>query len=641
MEIYSKIILLIYFFASVFLETKFKKITSMKKKLILISIISLLGVIAFAQKPRTFCNPLNIDYQPYEKRARTAADPVIVPFGNKYYLFCSLYAGGTLGYRISDNLLDWKLVKFPDAILQKVLNKRGEGYAPAVFAKDGYIYWMRLDSNVVIRSKNPSDPNSWELFSEKGQISFDPCFFLDDDGKIYNYFGALESNVTELRADDFSVIGGTHRQITPKTKGAEVLINSPYGLHQGKNEYEGRYCDWNKPETLDTARLIRTENPEVPQFSTVSKDSMQEAGWMTKYNGKYYLQNSNPGTACPWYSDSVYVSDFPNKDFKLTDYATASMKVGGFINSTGHSCVFKDFNGNWWRITTMWVGVLAGFERRLGLFPAGFDKEGRMFTQTYLGDYPMLMPTKKVPMGKSLLTDWQNLSLCAKISSSKPEKENLGCDENVRTWWSAKTADAGSFFELNWESPVNVYALQINFAEENIDQSATDEDYHAYKLFYKSTPDGDWKVLIDKSKNKTNIAHDYVELKSPQKVSALKIENIHSAKLGNFAIRDLRVFGKTNSKNLPQVAQSPSAIRDKKDPRNIKFSWNGDSAKAKGYIINYGVAPEALHLNVQYQKPDATELTLSCFNSEAKNYWFRIDTYNENGINIGKVQKVN
>ncbi len=612
----------------------------MKKKLTLISIISLLTLAAFADKPRTFCNPLNIDYQPYEKRARTAADPVIVPFENKYYLFCSLYAGGTLGYRISDNLLDWKLVKFPDAILEKVLNKRSEGYAPAVFAKDGYLYWMRLDSKVVIRSKNPSDPNSWEVYSEKGQVSFDPCFFLDDDGKIYNYFGALENNVTELKPEDFSVIDGSHRQITPKTKGAETLINSPYGLHQGKNEYEGRYCDWNKVETLDTARLIRTENPQPPQFSTVSKDSMQEAAWMTKYNGKYYLQNSSPGTACPWYSDSVYVSDSPNKDFKLTDYATASLKVGGFINSTGHSCVFQDFNGNWWRVTTMWVGVLAGFERRLGLFPVGFDKEGRMFTQTYLGDYPMLMPTKKLPMGKSILTGWQNLSLIANASASRAENVHLGNDENVRTWWSSKTKDAGSFFELTWDSPVILNAVQINFAEENIDQSAVNEDYHAYKLFYKESPDAEWKTLVDKSANKTNVAHDYIELNSPKKVCAIKIENVHSAKFGNFAIRDLRAFGKVESKNLPSVSTSANAIRDKKDPRNIKFSWQGDSAKAKGYIINYGVAKDALHLNIQYQKPDATELTLSCFNAQAKDYWFRIDTYNESGVVKGKVEKV-
>lgn len=634
---------LILFFC--ILKPIFKMIGMKMKKTVSLLVLAFCACAAFsAEKAKTFCNPLNIDYQPYEKRARTAADPVIVPFEGKYYLFCSLYAGGTLGYRISDDLVNWRLVKFPDAILEKILNKRGEGYAPAVLAKDGYLYWARLDCKVAIRSKNPADPNSWEVFSEKANTGFDPCYFLDDDGKIYNYSGALESNVVELNPEDFSGKGGTNKQITPKTKGAETLINSPYGLHQGKSEYEGRYCDWNKPETLDTSRLIRTNPPQVPQFSTVSVDSMQEAAWMTKFGGKYYLQNSNPGTACPWYSDSVYVSDYPDRGFKLADYATASLKVGGFINSTGHSCVFKDFNGNWWRITTMWVGVLAGFERRLGLFPVGFDKEGRMFTQTYLGDYPMVMPNKQLPMGTSLLKGWDNLSLAAtgKSSCGQTDEASLkkACDENVRTWWSAKSGEAGLSYELVWQTPVKAHAVQVNFAEENIDQSAVGDDYHAYKLFYKEGENAPWKILVDKSENKTSAAHDYIELARPVKMVALKIENVHAAKRGNFAIRDLRVFGKMNAAK-PAAVASAAAIRDKNDPRNIKFTWKMPNSDAvKGYIVNYGVAPDALHLSVQYQNPNARELTLSCFNADAKDYYFRIDAYNEAGVAVGKVCKV-
>ncbi|MBR4597070.1 MAG: hypothetical protein IKO42_01590, partial [Opitutales bacterium] len=554
----------------------------------------------------------------------------------------SIYKNGVPGYRVSDDLISWKSLKFPDAVLPKILDQKGECMAPAVLAKDGYVYWAGLGGRVAIRSANPDDENSWEVFTEKANTGFDPCYFLDDDGKIYNYFGGLESNVVQLKPEDLSGVGGTNRQITPKTKGAETLINSPYGLHQGKIEYETRYSDWNKPETLDTARLIRTDPPQKPQFSTVSTDSMQEAAWMTKFGGKYYLQNSNPGTACPWYSDSVYVSDFPDKDFKLADYATASLKVGGFINSTGHSCVFKDFNGNWWRITTMWVGVHAGFERRLGLFPVGFDKEGRMFTQTYLGDYPMVMPNKQVPMGTSLLKDWDNLSLAAQGFSECGGEANLkkACDENVRTWWSAGSGEAGLSYELRWDKPVKAGAIQVNFAEEKIDQSANDDDYHAYKLFYKESSGGEWKLLVDKSKNKTSVAHDYIELARPVKMVALKIENVHMAKRGNFAIRDLRVFGKMGGAK-PKAISSASAVRDGKDPRNIKFTWqNPDAASTKGYILNYGVAPDALHLSVQYQNPQAQELTLSCFNAEAKDYYFRIDTYNENGITQGKVKKV-
>ncbi|MBS1485309.1 MAG: family 43 glycosylhydrolase, partial [Opitutales bacterium] len=179
----------------------------------------------------TFCNPINISYQPFNKNARSAADPVVVPFKGKYYLFGSLYKGGTLGYWASEDLVKWKLIPFPDSILGEILNKDGEAYAPGLVAIDGFIYYARLDGSVAIRTSNPDNPDSWELFSKKAFAGFDPAYFLDDDGKLYNYSGALESNVVQLDKSDFSAMGKTRKQLTPKTKTAEVLSRQSYGLY--------------------------------------------------------------------------------------------------------------------------------------------------------------------------------------------------------------------------------------------------------------------------------------------------------------------------------------------------------------------------------------------------------------------------
>ncbi len=610
-------------------------------RIAIVSFFSAASISAFCteQKPQTFCNPMNIDYQPFGEKARTAADPVIVPFNGKYYLFCSLYAGGNYVYRVSEDLVNWKSLPFPKHILDVILDKKGEAYAPGLVVIDGYIYYARLDDKNVIRTKNPEDPKSWEIFSEKTFSGFDPAYFLDDDGKLYNYYGALENSVRELKKEDFSIIRGSENQLTPKTKTPENIDALDYGLYQVKQEYENPYSDWNKPETLDTARIIRRNPPAKPQLNTVSKDSMQEAAWMTKYKGKYYLQNSNPGTACPWYSDSVWVSESPTKDFKLTDYATASMKVGGFVNSTGHSCVFQDFYGNWWRVSTMWVGVYAGFERRIGLFPAGFDDEGRMFTQTEFGDYPLLMPNKKRKDGDTLLMGWNILSKNAKVEASSTlgnfTPENAS-DENIRTWWSAKTSDKSEWFSMDLGEISTINALQINFAEQDIDQKAIDEDYNAYKILVSD--DGkSWQILLDKSDNRTSVPHDYIQLEKPIKSRYVKIENVHGSKLGKFAIRDLRIFGSAKG-SLPEFVSNVKAIRDESDPRNISIFWS-PIKNVQGYMIHYGVAPDALHLSVQYQKPDAEKLTLSCFNKAAKDYYFRVDTYNKNGVSKGKVFK--
>ena len=50
------------------------------------------------------------------------------------------------------------------------------------------------------------------------------------------------------------------------------------------------------------------------------------------------------------------------------------------------------------------------FERRLGLFPTFFDKDGVMYTYTGFGDFPFKMPTKKISGPEELFPNWMLLS---------------------------------------------------------------------------------------------------------------------------------------------------------------------------------------------------------------------------------------
>ena len=54
--------------------------------------------------PRTFCNPLNLDYGWSGKGHRHSADPVVVLFKDRYYLIAT---DDVPGYRVSDDLLAW------------------------------------------------------------------------------------------------------------------------------------------------------------------------------------------------------------------------------------------------------------------------------------------------------------------------------------------------------------------------------------------------------------------------------------------------------------------------------------------------------------------------------------------------------
>ncbi len=69
-------------------------------------------------RPRTFANPINIDYRFMldSPSRREAADPVIVLFKDDYYLFASKSGG----YWHSADMVDWKFVK-PEGLPIKAL----------------------------------------------------------------------------------------------------------------------------------------------------------------------------------------------------------------------------------------------------------------------------------------------------------------------------------------------------------------------------------------------------------------------------------------------------------------------------------------------------------------------------------------
>lgn len=88
-----------------------------------------------AEKQTTFCNPMNLDYgwgcfQTKQKKARSAADPVVVLFKGKYYLFTTMDIGG---YRVSDDLITWKNVYFNSEVHASALDL-DHYVAPAVAA---------------------------------------------------------------------------------------------------------------------------------------------------------------------------------------------------------------------------------------------------------------------------------------------------------------------------------------------------------------------------------------------------------------------------------------------------------------------------------------------------------------------------
>ena len=144
------------------------------------------------------------------------------------------------------------------------------------------------------------------------------------------------------------------------------------------------------------------------------------------------------------------------------------------------------------------------FERRLGLWPTYFDQDGILYTNTAYGDYPHYMPTKKVDKPSELFTGWMllNYNKPVKVSSTLGSfQPNFAVDEDIKTYWSAKTGGANEYIQTDLGERSLVKAIQINFADQDAEfLGKTLGKSHQYKI-YASDDEKNWKLVVDKSNN--------------------------------------------------------------------------------------------------------------------------------------------
>src|SRR5687767_12256267 len=144
--------------------------------------------------PATYCNPINIDYgycpiPDFVKQGkhRATADPVIVNFRGDYYLFST----NQWGYWWSEDMLRWNFV--PRKFLKPHHKVYDELCAPAVWVMDDALYVIGSTHNgdfPIWVSKNPRVDDWSEAVAGFKGAAWDPAFFVDDDGKLYLYYGS-------------------------------------------------------------------------------------------------------------------------------------------------------------------------------------------------------------------------------------------------------------------------------------------------------------------------------------------------------------------------------------------------------------------------------------------------------------------
>ena len=544
----------------------------------------------------TYCNPINLDYTyPFHnshlgKSYRSGADPAVVDFRGEYYMFVTR----SWGYWHSKDLNNWEFIT-PEKWYFEGCN------APAAYNyKDSVLYVCGNPSGVmsILYTDNPKKGDWKPVLSILRNLQ-DPAFFIDDDERSYMYWGS--SNRWPIRAYELD----KNNKFLPISNKVDSLL-------------------YLNPQEHGWERFGENHTSDIKPFI--------EGAWMTKYNGKYYLQYAAPGTQFNVYGDGVYIGDSPLGPFKYAENNPFCYKPGGFATGAGHGSTVKGPGGIYWHFGTIHLSINFKFERRLAMFPTFFDEDGLMYSDTYFGDYPHYTPDQPNRQKENGgFRGWMLLSYNKPVKASSQKKNypitNI-VDENLKSYWVAEKNDSTQWVEIDLENISTVYAIQLNFfdfEEKNL-WGRMPELYQRYWI--ESSLDGKkWETIADYKNSYKDAPHNYIELDKAIKTRFIRYRHLNIPNK-HLAMGDIRIFGIGNG-NKPSKVKNLTIVRDK-DTRNALITW--DSVKnAQGYNLLWGISPDKLYSSYMIYKNKGTNLELRSLNKNQE-YYFAIEAFNENGI---------
>ena len=167
-----------------------------------------------------YCNPININYR-YQFNAdqrknriaicREAADPSMISFKGRYYIFASM----TLGVWVSDDLAKWDNHKLPAELPLY-------DYAPDVRVMGDYVYFCASKKGEKCDRYRTKDILNGPYEKIEGTFDYwDPNLFVDDDGRVYFYWGC--SNDTPILGVELDP-----ETMNPKGEQKELISANPY-----------------------------------------------------------------------------------------------------------------------------------------------------------------------------------------------------------------------------------------------------------------------------------------------------------------------------------------------------------------------------------------------------------------------------
>ena len=552
------------------------------------------GSLHAQYRTTTYCNPLNLDYTyPFHnshlgKSYRSGADPAVVEFRGEYYMFVTR----SWGYWHSKDLLNWDFIT-PEKWYFEGCN------APAAHNyKDSILYVCGNPSGAmsILYTDNPKR-GDWKAVPSVLHDLQDPALFIDDDERAYMYWGS--SNRWPIRGKELDM----KNKFLPIAKKPDSLL-------------------FLRPDIHGWERFGENHTSDIKPFI--------EGAWMTKHNGKYYLQYAAPGTQFNVYGDGVYVGKSPLGPFQYAAHNPFCYKPGGFATGAGHGSTVCGPGGIYWHFGTIHLSINYKFERRLCMFPTFFDEDGVMYSDTYFGDYPHYSPdqvSRQTTSGG--FRGWMLLSYGKPVKASSQLEsypvENV-TDENLKTFWVAGKNDDKQWVEIDLEEVSDVYALQLNFFDyEETGFWGRMPNLRQRYLVEASVDGARWRVLVDYRNSFRDAPHNYIELDQPIEARYIRYRH-HYVPGKNLAMGNIRVFGLGRGKK-PATVKGFTVVREA-DERNARISWKSVKG-AQGYNVLWGVAPDKLYSSWMVYGDNSLDLRAL---TVGQKYYFAIESFNENGI---------
>ena len=552
------------------------------------------GSLHAQYRTTTYCNPLNLDYTyPFHnshlgKSYRSGADPAVVEFRGEYYMFVTR----SWGYWHSKDLLNWDFIT-PEKWYFEGCN------APAAHNyKDSILYVCGNPSGAmsILYTDNPKR-GDWKAVPSVLHDLQDPALFIDDDERAYMYWGS--SNRWPIRGKELDM----KNKFLPIAKKPDSLL-------------------FLRPDIHGWERFGENHTSDIKPFI--------EGAWMTKHNGKYYLQYAAPGTQFNVYGDGVYVGKSPLGPFQYAAHNPFCYKPGGFATGAGHGSTVCGPGGIYWHFGTIHLSINYKFERRLCMFPTFFDEDGVMYSDTYFGDYPHYSPdqvSRQTTSGG--FRGWMLLSYGKPVKASSQLEsypvENV-TDENLKTFWVAGKNDDKQWVEIDLEEVSDVYALKLNFFDyEETGFWGRMPNLRQRYLVEASVDGARWRVLVDYRNSFRDAPHNYIELDQPIEARYIRYRH-HYVPGKNLAMGNIRVFGLGRGKK-PATVKGFTVVREA-DERNVRISWKAVKG-AQGYNVLWGVAPDKLYSSWMVYGDNSLDLRAL---TVGQKYYFAIEAFNENGI---------